>query len=303
MPALDETFPFLPIPASSKYRVLVVDDDETILRTLKPVLKKDGFKVVGAASVNQALKCIACQPFDVLVTDLHMPQPGDGLTVVSAMRHANPKAVTLIFSSFPEMRLAADTILKQTDEVVIKPQGVGNLIQAIRDRLQKGVSAPPQQIESVADILQRETKATVDDWLSRVDQAQKEIPVKLDREERSRYLPQLLRNLVRRLRSTIPLGKRSPISSVASRNGVRRRQQGYTPAMLAEESRLLQVSIFHTLERNLQRVDYSVVLRGVMAIADELASQLAQALICYRSGRRQDRSTAPRRAPHRHAQP
>jgi DNA-binding response OmpR family regulator len=283
--------------------VLLVDDDEAVLQTLKPVLESDGFKVVGAANVNQALKCISCQTFDVLVTDLHMPRPGDGLTVVSAMRHAHPKAVTLIFSSFPEMQLAVDAILKQTDDVVIKPEGVGNLVEAIRERLRKGVSASPPEVESVADILEREAPATIDDVLSRIDREPELFPVKLNRKERARYLPQLLRDLVRRLRSKLPLGTPAPMSSAASRNGMRRRQQGYTPAMLAEESRLLQVSIFHTLERNLQRVDYSIVLRSVMAISDEIASQLAQAVACYHAGRRWNRAKASKGPPLGHVHP
>jgi DNA-binding response OmpR family regulator len=283
--------------------VLLVDDDEAVLQTLKPVLESDGFKVVGAANVKQALKCISCQTFDVLVTDLHMPQPGDGLTVVSAMRHSNPRAVTLIFSSFPEMQLAADAILKQTDDVVIKPDGVGNLAQAIRERLRKGVSAFPRQVESVADILERETPATIDDLLSRIDRELELIPVKLNRRERARYLPQLLRDLVRRLRSKLPPGTRTPMSSAASRNGMRRRQQGYTPAMLAEESRLLQVCVFHTLEQNLQRVDYSIVLRSVMAISDEIASQLAQAVACCQAGRRWNRAKASKVPPLGHVHP
>jgi CheY-like chemotaxis protein len=41
------------------------------------------------------LNLINSQVFDVLLSDLHMPGAGDGLTVVSAMRHANPKAVTM----------------------------------------------------------------------------------------------------------------------------------------------------------------------------------------------------------------
>jgi hypothetical protein len=43
----------------------------------------------------------------------------------------------------------------------------------------------------------------------------------------------------------------------------------------------LQVSIFQTLQNNLQKVDYSVLLVGVMAIADEVDSQLAQAMASY----------------------
>jgi CheY-like chemotaxis protein len=47
------------------------------------------------------------ETFDVLLSDLQMPNAGDGLTVVSAMRHSNTKAVTLILSGYPEMRAAA----------------------------------------------------------------------------------------------------------------------------------------------------------------------------------------------------
>lgn len=283
MPDLDELLTLLPGSRPSACRVLVADDDETILETLKLVLEGDGFQVVTAGSVNQALKCIACQPFDVLVSDLHMPEQGDGLTVVSAMRHANPKAVTLIFSAFPEMQQAADALVKQTDEVIIKPSGVANLIEAIRDRLQKGANTRPRPVESVADVLERETQSTIDDWLSRIDRESKLIPVKLDREERARFLPEILRDVVRRLRSRLPLGTRSPLSSAASEHGMRPSQLGYTPAMLVEESRILQVSILRMLEKNLQRIDYSAVLLDVMIVADELASQVAQTVTCFQA--------------------
>jgi hypothetical protein len=64
-----------------------------------------------------------------------------------------------------------------------------------------------------------------------------------------------------------------------------RRQQGYTVPMVVEESRMLQVSIFRTLQRNLRRVDFSKVLLDVVTIADEVDSQLKQALISYVSPR------------------
>jgi hypothetical protein len=51
--------------------------------------------------------------------------------------------------------------------------------------------------------------------------------------------------------------------------------------MLVEESRMLQVSIFQTLQNNLQTVNFSLLLLDVMAIADEVDSQLAQAMTSY----------------------
>jgi hypothetical protein len=51
--------------------------------------------------------------------------------------------------------------------------------------------------------------------------------------------------------------------------------------MLVEESRMLQVSIFQTLQNNLRTVDFSLLLLDVMAIADEVDSQLAQSMASY----------------------
>jgi hypothetical protein len=70
-------------------------------------------------------------------------------------------------------------------------------------------------------------------------------------------------------------------SKAATAHGFNRRAQGYTPAMLVEESRMLQVSIFQTLQNNLNLVDFSVLLLGVMTIADEVDSQLAQTMAGY----------------------
>ena len=64
-------------------------------------------------------------------------------------------------------------------------------------------------------------------------------------------------------------------------HGVLRRIQGYTAAMMVEESRILQVSIFNTLQNNLGTVDFSTVLLDVMTIADEVDSQLKQAMLGY----------------------
>jgi YesN/AraC family two-component response regulator len=40
----------------------------------------------------------------VLITDLHMPNPGDGFTVVTAMRHSQPNALTLLVSGYPDVQ-------------------------------------------------------------------------------------------------------------------------------------------------------------------------------------------------------
>jgi DNA-binding response OmpR family regulator len=283
----EKTTPFVVNDEPIAPKVLLVDDDEMVRFTLGLVLEQSGFEVVSAANVNDALRLIAFQPFDVLVSDLHMPRPGDGLTVVSAMRHSNPNAVTVIFSAYPAMQDAADAILLQADDILVKPSSAAKLIEAIRARLKrKGI--PPQPVESIAAILEEEAHSTIKHWLELVDLEPEIITVALDSDARSAHLPRLFRDLIHRLRFPQPLGTRALVSPAAAEHGLLRRRQGYTAAMMVEESRMLQVSIFQTLQNNLFRVNFSLILISIMAIADEVDSQLAQAMASYISESIQD---------------
>jgi CheY-like chemotaxis protein len=85
-------------------QILLVDDDEVVRFSLDKVLEQQGFVGTTAANVSEALNHINSTVFDVPLTDLHLPRGGDGLTVVSAMRHFKPKAVTTVLSAFPELR-------------------------------------------------------------------------------------------------------------------------------------------------------------------------------------------------------
>jgi hypothetical protein len=51
--------------------------------------------------------------------------------------------------------------------------------------------------------------------------------------------------------------------------------------MLVEESRMLQISIFPILQQDLDTIDFNVLLNGMMVIADEIASQLSQAMTSF----------------------
>ena len=103
--------------------------------------------------------------------------------------------------------------------------------------------------------------------------------ISLSRFEGTGHLPKLFRVLVLRLR--LDTGLPAPISSAARDHGKLRYEQGYTATMVVEESRILQVSIFSTLQRNLRSVDFSKVLLDVVTIADEVDSQLKQAMLSY----------------------
>ena len=262
------------------HTILLVDDEEIIRDTLSMLLRHKGFEVTAAASVLEALTLINSEVYDVLLSDLHMPGAGDGLTVVSAMRHSNPKAVTMLLTGFPEMTAAAHAILSQADTILVKPMDISALVDAITSRLSEG--APGSQvIETVATILGRSSKDCIEAWFEQVQLDDKLMAVPLTREQRCSHLPEVFRDLITRLNADQPLGTHSLLSTAAAAHGTKRRRQGYSASMLVEESRILQVSIFHTLQKNLANIDFSSLLYQVMTIADEVDSQLRQAIDCY----------------------
>lgn len=136
-------------------------------------------------------------------------------------------------------------------------------------------------IQTVADVLEKNSDGAIAHWLARVDSEPDIISISLTPDDRCAHLPDMFQDLVARLRSGMPLGTRALSSDAADNHGNRRRQQGYTASMIVEESRMLQVSIFETLQQHLQDMDSALLLGDIMTIADEVDSQLAQTMSSF----------------------
>jgi len=265
---------------SVRPKILLVDDNASVRDTLRAVLELSQFDVKTAANVTDAIHLIYTEAFDVLLSDLHLPGAGDGFTIVSAMRHRHPDAVTLLFTGYPALREAMDAILLQADEIMVKPMPVPELLALIREKLKNRGVRRTSNTERVASILEREADATIADWLSRVEEDDELNHLVLGHDGRTGHLPLLIRELVHRLRVPRRLGTKQ-VSEGAVEHGKIRHAQGYTIPMIIEESRMLQVSLFHTLQSNLNVVDFSLLLIDVMTIADEVDSQLKQTIMSF----------------------
>jgi len=272
-----------PTEQTVAHRVLLVDDDDAVLAMMNATLTGKGFDVVAVSSVTEALRHITTESFDVLITDLHMPNPGDGFTVVTAMRHSQPDALTLLVSGYPDVQSAMAAILLEADEIMVKPFEVGRLAELVRAKMITRRPASPVEKERVGAILQRCVPAVVGDWLARVKQARELNHIPLSDDERTGHLPRLVEDLIVRLSKPSATAKDSDavISLAAIAHGKLRYLQGYTPAMLVHESRILQVTLFGTLQSNLSFLDFSLLLPDVMTIADEVDAQLTQSMEGY----------------------
>jgi hypothetical protein len=98
--------------------------------------------------------------------------------------------------------------------------------------------------------------------------------IRLNFEERTGHLPRLLHDVIARLRQGAD--SKTPISVAAGEHGDLR----YV-AMAVDESRLLQVSIFTMLHKNVKHLEFDSLLPVIITIADEVDAQLKQQMLRF----------------------
>lgn len=153
------------------------------------------------------------------------------------------------------------------------------MIKLVESPVGSGSSSGTVIAESVADILERELSTLIEEWLMRVEKERDLTNIRLSHDERTGHLPHLIHDVIKRLR--LDAGTKAPISKAAAEHGDLRRKQGYTVAMMVEESRLLQVSIFTTLHKNVKQLDFGALLPDIVTIADEVDAQLKEQMLLF----------------------
>ena len=255
-------------------RLLFVDDEAGIRQTLKPILEQHGFEVTTASTVPEALETLNHASFDVLLSDLNIGQPGDGFTVVSAMRRVQPQAATFILTGYPDFDTALQAIRSQVDDYLLKPMDVPALIDVIQRRLQKRKPLPPlKPLKRVSELIRESKSEIAQQWLALVKSHPELMTIRMPDKARIDHLPDLLDELAARV--DIQSEETSkPAKNAAAEHGKERSRQGYTIPLIVIEMRLLQRVLSFVLQRNLIRMDLSTVIRDMMEVGESLHEQL-----------------------------
>lgn len=260
-----------------RVKILFVDDEPAIRASLPAILELHGFHVTSAGSVSEALAAISSLVFDVLISDLNIGSPGDGYTVVSAMRRTQPNCITLILTGYPAFETALQAIRSQVDDYLIKPAGVDELVAAIELRLANRSPHRPAELKRVPALL-RENAEHIADNVLRAEQRILQLPrVHLSEEECRRNAVSLIIVLAEHLRAGDT--KLSPaLKEVSIAHGQARYKQGYSAPMLVEENRLFWGAILDSIQTSLLAVDLSNLVPDLKALSDALSSMLCEAV-------------------------
>ncbi|MGC1457173.1 MAG: PAS domain S-box protein [Steroidobacteraceae bacterium] len=123
-------------PAPTNLRILIVDDDPLLLKSLCDTLTGDGHTIVTASGGQQGVDAFAAalasqQTFDVVLTDLGMPYL-DGRQVASFVKGASPSTPVILLTGWGQQLLAVNDTPQYVDRVLSKPPRLRDLREALR---------------------------------------------------------------------------------------------------------------------------------------------------------------------------
>jgi DNA-binding NtrC family response regulator len=138
-------------------KILIVDDDETILKSLTVVLRENGYSVDTAENGREAITKSEKDAYNLALIDIRLPDM-DGVQLLTAMKDTTPKMVKIIITGYPSLQNAIEAVNKGADGYVVKPVKTNELLTMIREHLKKQQEAKKFTEEKVADFIETRAK-------------------------------------------------------------------------------------------------------------------------------------------------
>jgi signal transduction histidine kinase len=132
-------------------KVLVVDDEESVVVTIKAILQLDGYDVATTTSGAEARTMVRQQEFDLVLTDLRL-EDGDGLDVLRAVREHFPETVTIMLTGYASLESAIQALRVGAYDYLVKPSEV----EELRSTVARGVERRRLGLELKSRITQLE---------------------------------------------------------------------------------------------------------------------------------------------------
>ena len=101
-------------------KVLVVDDDPQVCKTVGMILQEHGYHVQAFSQPRQALQAVRKSPFDIALIDIKMPDL-DGLELVEKVKGEDPRVAPIVMTAYPDVQTAAETMRLGARDYITKP--------------------------------------------------------------------------------------------------------------------------------------------------------------------------------------
>ncbi len=118
-------------------RILIVDDEKSIRKTLTEILEFEKFEVVEAADGMECIVKLKREKFDVILLDIKMPNM-DGMEALERIQLLNPETPVVMISGHATIDTAVDAVKKGAFDFISKPPDLNRLLITLRNAIDKG---------------------------------------------------------------------------------------------------------------------------------------------------------------------
>jgi DNA-binding NtrC family response regulator len=115
-------------------RILVVDDDERIRKTMQTILENEGYIVDLATTGNEAIEIAQKIAYNVAILDIRLPDM-EGLELLKLMKNNVPKTRKIMVTGYPSMQNAISALNKKADAYLVKPVNLDRLLNVVEEQL------------------------------------------------------------------------------------------------------------------------------------------------------------------------
>ena len=138
-------------------RILIVDDNKSIRKTLEVILKGEGYCVDSAESGNQAIEKTHGSKYNLALVDIRLPDV-EGTELLTKMKDTTPKMRKIIITGYPSLQNIVEALNKGANAYIMKPFDVKEVLKTIREQLKKQEAEKMFSQDKVAEFIETRAK-------------------------------------------------------------------------------------------------------------------------------------------------
>jgi formate/nitrite transporter len=126
-------------------KMLVIDDEEIVLKSCRKIFEAEGFEVVTTANPQEGLKLVSESHFDVILVDWMMPG-FDGMDVVEEIDKRSPNSAMVMISGYPSVGRATEAMKRGAMDYVSKPFRPEEITEVVKKAVRRKVTEEKKAI-------------------------------------------------------------------------------------------------------------------------------------------------------------
>ena len=138
-------------------RILIVDDDEDIRKTMQAILEDEGYVVDLATTGNEAIEMTQETAYNIALLDIRLPDI-EGVELLKLMKNNMPKTRKIMITGYPSMQNAITALNKNANAYLVKPVDDEELLKLVKEQLQLQKEEKKFNEQKVAEFIEARVK-------------------------------------------------------------------------------------------------------------------------------------------------